>query len=105
MSKVLSFRLCEENPREAKALDILKKWREDGYSLRHKITDAILKLDDDQAPPQQNIIDDVFLDQLKQIIQALPDQNLINPSTSENALSHQFMSSLKMSVKPGVSID
>ena len=58
MSEVISFRLNPENSREAKALDTLKMWREEGYTLRHKITEAILRLDQDQLPFQQKKLDD-----------------------------------------------
>ena len=44
MSEVISFRLSKENPREALAYEILKGWHEKGHSIRHTITEALLKL-------------------------------------------------------------
>ena len=100
MSKVLSFRLCRENPREAKALTILSRWREDGYSLRHTLIEAILRLDNDQSQPGTRIIVDDLLETLKSMLQKLPDQISINPSIPEHELSQKFITSLKMSIKP-----
>ena len=42
MSKVYSFRLDDDNPREAQARGVIKAWMGEGYSLRHIITDALL---------------------------------------------------------------
>ena len=44
MSEVISLRLSKENPREALAYEILKGWHEKGHSIRHTITEALLKL-------------------------------------------------------------
>ena len=45
MSKVISFRLNPDNPREAEALSVLEKWQNQGFSTRHTITEAIIKLE------------------------------------------------------------
>jgi hypothetical protein len=41
MSKVYSFRLDENNPREAQAREVIDAWVSKGYSLRHIIVDAL----------------------------------------------------------------
>ena len=46
MSKVISFRLDESNQREALAIQIIDKFKKEGYSLRHIITEALLKYTD-----------------------------------------------------------
>ena len=48
MSDVISFRLDKDNPREEKARQVLKYWYEEGYSLRHIMTEALLRLDEPQ---------------------------------------------------------
>ena len=45
MSKVYSFRLDENNPREAQAREVINAGAEDGYSLRYIVTEALLGLD------------------------------------------------------------
>lgn len=42
MSKVYSFKLNDDNPREAQAREIIEAWVEERYSLRHIITEALL---------------------------------------------------------------
>ena len=42
MSKVFSFRLNDDNPREAQAREEIKAWVKEGYSLRYIITEALL---------------------------------------------------------------
>ena len=51
MSEVISFRLNKENPREERAIKVLEAKREDGYSIRHIITDAYLKMDSYESEP------------------------------------------------------
>ena len=45
MSTVISFRLSPENPREAEALAVLKIWHNQGFSIRHTLTEALLRLE------------------------------------------------------------
>lgn len=45
MSKVFSFRLREDNPREVQAQDVIEAWISEGYSLRHILTEALLQYD------------------------------------------------------------
>ncbi len=42
MSKVYSFRLDENNPRETQAREVIDAWTLKGYSLRHIITEALI---------------------------------------------------------------
>jgi len=42
LSKVYSFRLDDNNPREAQAREVLKAWAIKGYSLRQIIVDVVL---------------------------------------------------------------
>jgi hypothetical protein len=42
MSKVYSFRLGDENPRESQAMAVIEAWMEEGYSLRQIITRALV---------------------------------------------------------------
>ena len=42
MSKVYSFRLDENNPREAQAREVIETWFSQGYSLRHQLVDVLI---------------------------------------------------------------
>lgn len=46
MSKVYSFRLSDENPREAQAREVIEAWVEEGYSLRYVIVEALISFSD-----------------------------------------------------------
>ena len=43
MSKVYSFRLDSDNPREAQAIEVIDNWVSQGYSLRNLLTEALIK--------------------------------------------------------------
>ncbi|MCU0485171.1 MAG: hypothetical protein MUC85_03575 [Anaerolineales bacterium] len=45
MSQVISFRLDENNPREAQAQQVLQTRASRGYSLRHTRVEALLALE------------------------------------------------------------
>ena len=45
MSKVYSFRLSNDNPREAQAREVIEAWVEEGYSLRQVIVESLLSLE------------------------------------------------------------
>ena len=61
MSKVYSFRLDENNPREAQAREVIDAWVTQGYSLRHQIVDVLISFQDKMS--QQKSYDEL----LKQI--------------------------------------
>jgi hypothetical protein len=46
MSKVYSFRLSGDNPREAQAWEVIDAWVSQEHSLRHIITDALIGYQD-----------------------------------------------------------
>ena len=43
MSEVISFRQNKDNPREEKAVQVLRTWTAQGFNVRHTITEALLK--------------------------------------------------------------
>lgn len=43
MSKVFSFRLREDNPREVQAKEVVEAWISQGYSLRYILTEALIQ--------------------------------------------------------------
>jgi len=106
MSKVISFRMNPENPREAKALSILDGLLSQGFSTRHTITEALLMLDSGKSqPPDKEILND-----LSHQIQALLAKVEIgsthkirgNDASSEQELSDGFVSSIVKAAKPGL---
>ncbi len=86
MSEVISFRLDTENPREARAQKVLTVWQEEGYSIRHTITEALLTLEDPRTDPFA-IIDmeelNETLNQVSQMLEQMEDGHLV-PATKNN---------------------
>ncbi len=102
MSKVYSFRLSDDNPREAQARDVIEVWVDDGYSLRHIITEALLIFFD-----KKNGYEEVhtLLMQINKMISELENTtNLdINDDRKMVDLTPSFIVAMKNSVKFGLS--
>ena len=67
MSKVYSFRLSDDNPREAQAREVIEAWVGKGFSLRHIITKVLLisiekKFGDEKIYPLLKQIERMILD-------------------------------------------
>jgi hypothetical protein len=112
MSEVISFRLDKSNKREADAFEILEAWGSKGYSVRHVITEALLKLGDpglessqNPANPDLNIVltkVNILLDQIEN--RGLPPIRKPEEDNVPSSLADSFVSSVKMAVKPGMRI-
>ena len=109
MSKVISFRLNPENPRDARALAVLQDWLSQGYSTRHTLTEALLMLDSGKSQPPDN----ETLNDLSHQIQALlakvekgaTHKIMYDDASSKQELSDGFVSSILKATKPGLKFD
>jgi len=99
MSKVYSFRLSGDNPREAQAKGVIQAWVTEGYSLRHVVVDALLSYKKEAAG--QDELNSV-VEQLQDLILALDKQP--SPKSSEASLSSSFLDAVKQSARDGVKI-
>lgn len=111
MSKVISFRLDEDNHRESRALAILETTRKKGYSIRHIITEALISLDTFESNEKTNNDLKEVIDRINQIQETLERQNFSHDSfsnkyseLSSQGLSSKFLTSVKQSVKTGVKL-
>ena len=68
MSKVYSFRLDENNPREAQAMRVIDAWVDEGYSLRHVIAEALITYRK-ETPNQNELVS--AMEKLQDLITAL----------------------------------
>jgi hypothetical protein len=68
MSKVTSFRLNPNNPREAESLTILQNWLAQGFSTRHTMTVALLNLDSANSQATDNDVLQDLSQQIKEIL-------------------------------------
>jgi len=101
MSKVYSFRLDDNNPREVQAREVMVAWVEEGYSLRYVITEALLIYFD-----RQNEDDRVsnLLEQIKKMISELENTTrleIIN-ELEVPSLPSSFVFAVKNSAKNGL---
>jgi hypothetical protein len=99
MSKVYSFRLDKNNPREAQAREVINAWVGEGYSLRHVVVDALLSYKKAEAGHDEL---NSVVEQLQDLILALDKQPAIQ--SSEASLSNSFLDAVKQSVKNGVKV-
>ncbi len=109
MSEVISFRLNKDNPREAKALEVLKARSVEGYKIQHIITDALLKLDEHRKDPSTIVALDELNNTLSQVNQLLEQLENGHSVTSDkppegqprSILTAAFVASIKKATKPG----
>lgn len=97
MSKVFSFRLSHENPREAQAREVIEAWVSKGYSIRYVIVDALLSYE--KADTNCSELNSV-IEQLHDLITAVDKQP--NLKLSEAVLSNSFLDEVKQSARNGV---
>lgn len=99
MSAVVSFRLDEGNPRERQALEALRSWNEAGYSIRHTLTEALLRLEG----KEEGVTDELKL-LLAQVAAALERVELRRevPMLESADLSEAFLESVREAARPGM---
>jgi hypothetical protein len=97
MSKVFSFRLNDDNPREAQARAVIDAWVEEGYTLRYVIVEALLS--HNKANMERGDLSSA-IEQLQDLILSLDKQHI--PQTSETTLPNTFLDAVKSSVKLGL---
>ena len=106
MSKVISFRLSPENPREAKALVVLDNWSSQGFSTRQTLTEALLVLDAGKFQPFDNETITDLSDQIQELLAKVemgsPHEIKNNNTPSKPELSDGIVSSIIKSAKPGL---
>ena len=101
MSKVYSFRLSDDNPREAQAREVIEVWVEEGYSMRHIITEALL-INFDNKNGDEEVY--TLLVQIKRMISELDNTASldINNELKMTDLSSSFKVAVKNSAKIGL---
>ena len=106
MSKVYSFRLNDDNPREVQAREVINTWISKGYSLRHILTEALTSFNETKSSLEG--VNDL-IDQLNLIIKrsSIVKMETKGESKDENPLplTSTFMAELGKSMKGGIRID
>ena len=98
MSKVYSFRLNDNNPREAQAKEVIDIWVAEGYTLRRVIVDALL------SSHRINQKNNESEETLEKIVYLLENMNIAGRTAKDiqSALSDTFVGSISRSVKNGI---
>lgn len=99
MSKVYSFRLNTDNPREAKAEEVINAKSKEGYSLRYIVTEALLGLDNSEYKTSALELSGT-LDQLIEMLQQ--NENPFGTIVTIPNLSEGFKASIKRGAKAGL---
>lgn len=103
MSKVFSFRLREDNPREAQAEEVIEIWISQGYSLRHILTDALI-----QYGNNGNSSEEItgLIEQLRDLLKPTVNKQILedNLVADKPQLSSHFIDAIKKSVRSGEKI-
>jgi len=106
MSRVISFRLDQDNPREAEALAILLDWLSRGFSTRHTITEALLQLDSENYKATDNGALNVLYQQIKELLASIETRSSLDDAKDDNSskeeLSDEFVTSILKAAKPGL---
>jgi hypothetical protein len=109
MSTVISFRLDRNNPREAQALLVLVRWQEEGYSIRHIMTEALIRLEESDTKPDTHLADILAaLQAISQQIGQLEARSTYPGRTTpepQAALSDAFLIAVKGAARPGVKME
>jgi len=100
MSKVYSFRLNNENPREAQAREIIEAWVAEGDSLRQVIVDVLLSFKKvERGHDELSLV----VEQLQRLFLSL-DKGAPN-ITTEFHLTNSFLTAIKQSVREGIRVE
>ena len=103
MSKVYSFRLSDDNPREVQAREVIDTWLREGYPLRYLVTKAFVNFNDKL---NQNDEYKKELVEIKKLLETLLEGGaIVNEKGENNAkLSKSFIGSISQVVKPGMEV-
>jgi hypothetical protein len=101
MSKVYSFRLDENNPREAQAREVIEAWASNGYSLRRIIVNALISYQSENS--YASSMEDV----LEKITRLFRSMKASEGSAKDmpDSLTDVFVGSLSKSMKSGMRME
>ena len=100
MSKVYSFRLDENNPRETQAREVINAWASKGYTLRSIFVDALISYGSEGKPLDRL---ELLLKKFEDLVSQNPDKKhrKVDVSSVSFELSSQFCEVISNAIKPG----
>jgi len=103
MSKVYSFRLDENNPREAQAKEVIEAWFAQGYSLRRQLVEVLIACQDRKFQNKQYAELFEKIERLILVSNKNKDREVVG--TLEGELTETFIGSISKSMKSGMKIE
>jgi len=103
MSKVYSFRLSDDNPREAQAREVIEAWVGEGYSLRYILIEALLSMGIERNCTTD--IEQIIL-QLEELIQSSYKKEVEENGVQrdDSTLPDGFTVALRNSIRTGIKL-
>ena len=101
MSKVYSFRLDENNPREAQAKKVIDAWVSKGYSLRHIIIEALIFYHNQDS---QNSELEEILEKIAHLLGTTTEGGE-SVKVIQETLPETFVGAISKSVKTGIRME
>ena len=102
----------KNNLREARALEILQRWRGEGFSNRYIFVEALLSLDGIHLNNEASTLGEIaiILNQANYLLEQINECQLTKVReketvTRETLLSSEFLSSIKDKLKPGIKLE
>lgn len=102
MSHVISFRLSEDNPREAKALAVLRSWLDEGYSVRHVMTEALTSLAEASCVSPDEEVKARIETLLSHLLDRLPIEGIMASPEKQPPITLSFRSAISRSARYGL---
>jgi hypothetical protein len=109
MSEVICFRLDRDNPREGKALEVLAAWQEAGFSRRHVLTEALLRLNGETGDSTANTLAALteVLSQAQVLLENMQNGHYVptggqSEEPEDQALAESFLASVRQAARPGL---
>jgi len=100
MSKVFSFRLSDDNPREARAREVIEAWVGEGYSLRYVIVEALVSFKKEGL--RQGELNSL-VEKLQDLILSIDKSETVQ--LSDVSLSNSFLDAMKQSARIGIKLE
>ena len=112
MSQVIGFRLDQDNPREGRALAVLEAWQEQGYSTRHIISEALLRLGGEAGSEVSSTLAELqkVLGHAHRLLEQMQQGQIISPQHQEDQpeqarLTESFVLSVKEAARAGMMLE
>ena len=109
MSKIISFRISEDNPREKIALEILRERAVQGYSIRQTIVDSLLCLRENSISCEGGSNYSSVIKSIESLSTLFHNYFTDKPIIERNDMGSQqidlspsFLTSIKTVLKPGL---